>query len=84
MSQVTAMSECEPHDSRSWSKKTGVYCKICWATTEWLDINSPLIFTKSKSSECAILAKRFYFVDVFITTIITFAREALRVLVGKA
>lgn len=81
MTQMSSMGEVKSHKSIMRLHDCLVYLQIGRASTEALDVDSPLLWVQVERLQGSRLASQLDLVDVLISTIVTSSGVTLRVLV---
>lgn len=86
MTQVTSVGKVKTHQTVVGAHESLVDLQVGRATTQALDVNTPLRRVQVEGRESTRLAGKLNGVDVLVTTIVTSSRVSLRVLVrhGRA
>lgn len=79
---MTTVGQIKAHESVMRSHESLVDLEVCRATTQALDIDTPLGFVKMESSESTSLARQLNSVNVLVSTIVSCTRVTLGVFVG--
>ena len=82
VAQMATVGEIQAHQPVVWLHNGLVCLEVGRASTQALDVDTPLLGIQSKGLESTLLAQKFYGIDVLIATIVTSTWITLRVLVG--
>ena len=82
MTQVTTVGKVKTHETVVRAHESLVDLQVGRATTEALDVDTPLLRVEAESLEGTRLASKLNGIDVLVTTIVTSSRVTLGVLVG--
>lgn len=82
MAQVATMGEVQTHQTTVGRHESLVDLQVGRASTEALDIDTPLGGVDVEGLEGTLLAEKLDLVNVLVATVVTGARETLGVLVG--
>lgn len=81
MAQVATVREVEAHESAMGRHDSLVDLQVGRATTQALNIDTPLRRVEVEGLESTPLAKKLDLVDMLVSAIITSSRQSFRVLV---
>mmetsp|Transcript_8306 Transcript_8306/g.12087 ORF Transcript_8306/g.12087 Transcript_8306/m.12087 type:complete len:440 (-) Transcript_8306:187-1506(-) len=79
--KVTTVGEVQTHDAVMHVAEGGVDLEVRWGAAQGLHVDAPLLWADAGSCQSTVLAELFGLVDVFVATIISGTRIALRILV---
>lgn len=82
MAQVATVGEIEAHKTAPRRHKGLVNLQIGRATTQALNVDTPLLLVEVEGLESTLLAKQLDGVNVLVAAVVTRTGQALRVLVG--
>lgn len=82
MTQVTTVRQVKTHETVVRAHEGLVDLQVGRATTQALDIDTPLLRVEVEGLESTSLAGKLNGIDVLVTTIVTSSGVSLRVLVG--
>lgn len=82
MAQVATVGKVQTHQTTVRRHESLVDLQVCRASTEALDVYTPLGGVEVEGLESTLLAEKLNLVNVLVTTVVTGTWETLGVLVG--
>ncbi len=82
MAQMATVRKVKTHETVMGTHESLVDLQVGRATTQALDVNTPLVGVEVKGLESTGLAQKLNGIDVLVSTIVTSTGVALRVLVA--
>lgn len=81
MGEMASMGQVQAHQSVTGLHDSGVSVEVCGGTRQGLDVDSPDLGVQVERLQGSLLAQRLGLINELVTTVVSGARVALRVLV---
>ena len=82
MAEMSSMWKIEAHETVMWFHQSLVYLQVCWASTQALHVDTPLLGVEMECLQRSLLTCELNSVNVLVSTIVSCSWISFRVLVG--